>query len=130
MMIQPVALIVVDDLFFLSKIQTTLTHLGVPFRVTTSGPALQQYLQDGGTPVLLVVDLTLRAADPVALIKASRACERTAPLAILAFGSHVAVDLRQRALQAGADQVVAKSEFSQHLPVLIQKHLPQARENQ
>lgn len=126
MMIQPVGLIVVDDLFFLSKIQTTLTHLGVSFRVITQGPALQQHLQDSDTPVLLVVDLTLRAADPVALIQASRQLERAAPLAILAFGSHVAVDLRQRALQAGADQVVAKSEFSQHLPALIQKHLPQA----
>ena len=120
-------LIVVDDLFFLAKIQTTLTHLGLSSQVVTQEVALQQHLQQQtALPVLMVVDLTLRGSDPVALIRASRSVERTAPLAILAFGAHVAVESRQQALQAGADRVVAKSEFSQHLPALIQQHLQQA----
>ncbi|MGE3541713.1 MAG: hypothetical protein AB7N91_30350 [Candidatus Tectimicrobiota bacterium] len=123
---QATVLVGVDDLFFLSKIQTTLRHLGVTSQVVTQSAALQQHLQDTATPVLLVVDLTLRASDPLALIQAARAVERTAPLAILAFGAHVAVDSRQQALQAGADRVVVKSEFSQHLPTLIQQYLPQA----
>src|SRR5258706_12989968 len=99
-MVPSTVLVVVDDLFFLSKIQTTLTHLALPFRVVTQESALQQYIQQDDTPVLMVVDLTLRAGDPVALISASRSVARTAPLAILAFGSHVAVDIRQQALQA------------------------------
>lgn len=120
-MTQPTVLVVVDDLFFLTKIQTTLTHLALPSRVVTQWPALEQQLQQCDTAVLMVVDLTLRTGDPVALISTSRTVERSAPLAILAFGSHVAVDIRQQALQAGADRVVAKSEFSQDLPALIQQ---------
>lgn len=118
---QPTVLVVVDDLFFLAKIQTTLRHLGLTTRVMTQRPALQEYLQTALTPVLVVVDLTLRTDDAVAVISSVRATDSSVPVAILAFGAHVAVDTRQQALQAGADRVVAKSEFSNHLPDLIQQ---------
>src|SRR5919197_639837 len=75
--------------------------------------------------VLVVVDLTLRTEDAVAVISAIRATDSGAPIAILAFGAHVAVETQQQALQAGADRVVAKSTFSQHLPDLIQQFVVQ-----
>jgi len=78
-----------------------------------------------GTPVLAVVDLTLRTDDAVAVISAIRATDSGAPMAILAFGAHVAVETQQQALQAGADRVVAKSTFSNHLPDLIQQFVVQ-----
>ena len=118
---QPMVLVVVDDLFFLTKIQTTLKHLGLTAQVMTQRAALQDYVRTAVTPVLVVVDLTLRTDDAVAVIRTIRATDGGAPSAILAFGSHVAVDQRQQALQAGADRVVAKSEFSNHLPDLIQQ---------
>ena len=46
-------------------------------------------------------------------------------MTILAFGAHVAVETQQQALQAGADRVVAKSAFSNHLPDLIQQFVAQ-----
>jgi len=121
----PRVLVVVDDLFFLTKIQTTLTHLGLTSRVLTQRAAIQAYVNAAVTPVLVVVDLTLRTDDAVAVISAIRATDSGVPIAILAFGAHVAVETRQQALQAGADQVVAKSAFSNHLPDLIQQFVVQ-----
>ena len=118
---QPTVMIVVDDLFFLTKIQTTLKHLGLTAQVLTQRAAIQASVRTAVTPVLVVVDLTLRADDAVAVISAIRATGSGMPIAILAFGAHVAVEMRQQALQAGADRVVAKSEFSNHLPDLIQQ---------
>jgi CheY-like chemotaxis protein len=116
---QSTVLVVVDDLFFLTKIQTTLRHLGLAMHTMTQRTALQDYVRTAMTPILMVVDLTLRADDAVSVISAVRATAGTAPVSILAFGAHVAVETRQQALQAGADRVVAKSEFSKHLPDLV-----------
>jgi CheY-like chemotaxis protein len=118
---QPRVLVVVDDLFFLAKIQTTLKHLGLTAQVMTQRTALQDAVRMAVAPVLVVVDLTLRTDDAVAVISTIRATDSGASIAILAFGAHVAVETRQQALQAGADRVVAKSEFSNHLADLIQQ---------
>jgi CheY-like chemotaxis protein len=120
---QPRVLVVVDDLFFLAKIQTTLKHLGLTAQVLTQRAAIQAYVKAAVTPVLVVVDLTIRADDAVTVIKAIRATDSGAPITILAFGAHVAVETQQQALQAGADRVVAKSTFSHHLPDLIQQFM-------
>jgi CheY-like chemotaxis protein len=119
-MAQPTVLVIVDDLFFLSKIQATLSHLGLTTQTLTQRTALQEYVRTATLPLLIVVDLTLRVDDAVSLIGTLRATDSAAPVSILAFGAHVAVETRQQALQAGADRVVAKSEFSRHLPDLIQ----------
>src|SRR5437762_2914575 len=99
---QPMILVVVDDLFFQAKIQTTLKHLGLTAQVLTQRAALQDYVRTVVMPVLVIVDLTLRADDAVAVIRTIRSTDSGAPIAILAFGSHVAVETRQQALQAGA----------------------------
>ena len=66
---QPRVLVVVDDLFFLTKIQTTLKHLGLTAQVLTQRAAIQEYVKAAVTPVLVVVDLTLRTDDAVAVIR-------------------------------------------------------------
>lgn len=118
---EPTVLVVIDDLFFLSKVQTTLHHLGLAAKVITNPQALHDYLHTT-TPALVVVDLTLHTAAAVALIKAIRTVYQAQQLPILAFGPHVAVDMQQQALQAGANRVVAKSEFTKYLPDLIQQY--------
>jgi CheY-like chemotaxis protein len=126
---QPTVLVVVDDLFFLTKIQTTLRHLGLATQVMTQRAALQEYVRTARKPILVVVDLTLRADDAVSVIRAVRTADSAGPVAILGFGAHVAVETRQQALQAGADRVVAKSEFSKHLPNLIQEFVTRGEAN-
>ena len=114
-------LVVIDDLFFLSEVQTILAQLGMAAKVVADPDTLRHCVEDT-TPALAVVDLTLRTGTAVDLIRAIRATDRGCTLPILAFGAHVAVDTRQQALQAGADHVVAKSEFSKRLPDLIQQY--------
>ena len=101
--------------------RTLVVQEGEQKRLLAQRSALQEYVRTTITPVLVVVDLTLRMDDAVAVISTIRATDSGAPVSILAFGAHVAVDTRQQALQAGADRVVAKSEFSNHLPDLIQQ---------
>src|SRR5215510_813329 len=79
---QPRVLIVVDDLFFLTKIQTTLKHLGLTSQVLTQRAAIQAYIKAAVMPMLVVVDLTLRTDDAVAVISAIRATDSEAPIAI------------------------------------------------
>jgi two-component system cell cycle response regulator DivK len=117
-------LVLVDDLFFLSKIQTTLRHIGMSAQVLTSPQALGDYLRTA-TPALAVIDLTLRVAAAVDLIGIIRAEPLARDVPILAFGPHVAADAQRQARQAGATQVVAKSEFSRHLPDLIRRYVRQ-----
>jgi CheY-like chemotaxis protein len=112
--------VVIDDLFFLVKVRTTLQHFGLTAEVLTTGTAVQDYVCTASTPALVIVDLTLRADDPIAVIRTLRAIDGSEGIPILAFGAHVAVDLRRQALEVGADQVVTKAEFSQHLPDFIQ----------
>ena len=98
-----------------------LLSLLIPLRGL--GATVQERIKTAMTPVLVIVDLTLRAEDAVTVIRTIRSVSPGAPTAILAFGPHVALDQHQQALQAGADRVVAKSEFANHLPELIQHYL-------
>src|SRR5215510_864428 len=72
---QPRVLVVVDDLFFLTKIQTTLKYLGLAAQVLTQRAAIQAYVKAAVQPVLAVVDLTLRTDDAVDMISAIRATD-------------------------------------------------------
>ncbi len=60
---------------------------------------------------LAIIDLNASALHPLALIASAKA----AGIEVLAFVPHVQADLKQQALEAGADRVVARSNFAQHL---------------
>ena len=121
---QPTVVAVIDDLFFQAKVRTALQHLGLAAEIVPNGGRLQARLQGGGVPALVIVDLTLRGDDATALIRDLRAEEHGRSVPILAFGSHVAVEVQKQALQAGASQVVAKSAFAKRLPQLVRQFVP------
>ena len=121
---QPTVVAVIDDLFFQAKVRTALQHLGLAAEIVPNGGRLQARLQGGGVPALVIVDLTLRGGDATALIRDLRAEEHGRSVPILAFGSHVDVEVRKQALQAGASQVVAKSAFAKRLPQLVRQFVP------
>jgi CheY-like chemotaxis protein len=73
-------------------------------------------------PALLIFDLgnqDIPWRQWVALIKSAPATRR---IPVMCFGSHVDVDTMKAARSAGADAVLARSQFSAALPDLIQKH--------
>jgi CheY-like chemotaxis protein len=97
----------VEDLFFLVQIQDAAKRAGcsIEFVRETSR------IRDGAGTQLAIVDLSASALDPLAMIEAAK----SAGIEVLAFVPHVQIELKQQALQAGADQVVARSNFAQHL---------------
>ena len=126
---QPSVIAVIDDLFFQAKVRTALQHLGLAAEIAPNGGRLHARLQEGDAPALVIVDLTLRSDDAVSLIRDLRAAEYGRSVSILAFGSHVAVEVQKQALQAGASQVVAKSAFAKRLPQLVRQFVPEVAES-
>ncbi len=70
-------------------------------------------------PVLLILDLNYDLGEPFSLIAPAQALK----IPTLGFLSHVQVDLKRKAEEAGCDRVVPRSIFSQKLPELIAESL-------
>lgn len=110
-------LAVVEDIFFLAKIQQTARQLGIT--VESVGPdALQGSLAQDGVRAVLV-DLNHRSGKAIAVLETVRNDPATRSIPVVAFLSHVQTDLAQAARAAGCDRVMARSAFSQQLPMLL-----------
>ncbi len=105
----------VDDLFFQSKIMETARHVGVELKFVSTGGALAEVMASA-KPRLVIVDLNARQG-PVESIEQLRAAGNSTPL--VAFLSHVQVDLAERARAAGAQEVMPRSKFTQNLATIL-----------
>ena len=112
------------DLFFAVKIRDTLRHYEIEVTTARNLTDFEQRLASNGDqrPVLAIVNISTRGVDWEAAIHAARASD----LPVLAFGSHMDLDARARALKAGAAKVVANSKFVSDLPGLVQGMLNSA----
>jgi DNA-binding NarL/FixJ family response regulator len=104
----------IDDLFFQMKVLETAKHLGVEFKVASNSDVLSTMLEP--PTKLVVVDLNSKH-DPVATIARLRATQKELP--IVAFLSHVQVDLAAQARAAGSTQVLPRSAFTQNLAEIL-----------
>ena len=112
-------LAVVDDLFFLSKIQQTAKLVGVTVEPVALGKLADRAAQGGVSAV--VVDLNHRSGSVLDAVRAVKAEAKTGGMRVVGFLSHVQTDLAVAAREAGCDQVLARSAFSQRLPELLQE---------
>jgi DNA-binding NarL/FixJ family response regulator len=110
-------IILCTDLIFSTKITGTAKALARPFLVARTLDKLDGALTAAAPRPLLVVDLNITGADPIAAIHAARA-HANAPQ-IVAFLSHVQADLAAAARAAGADKVLARSAFTATLPEIL-----------
>jgi len=115
------------DLFFSVKIRDTLRHHGMEVTIVRTLSAFMQRLAVTGEekPALVIVDTATTGVDWEAAIRQTR--KHGFP--VLAFGSHMDLEARAKALQAGAQRVVANSKFTSDMPGLVQRMLsePAAR---
>lgn len=110
------------DLIFATKIGSTAASLGVPARPARDAEALDRRLRrvddgKGNGPVqrvLVDMDLEQSALERIRQVKAFDPSIR-----VVAFGSHVAVELLEAARRAGADEVMARGSFTAALPGLL-----------
>jgi len=111
----------VDDIFFQAKMLETARQVGVEVETYSTGDAFLAAARQG-VPALLIVDLNARGGAIEALDQL-RAMNNERP--VVAFLSHVQVELAERARAAGCEQVLPRSKFTQNLPSI----LAQARSN-
>ena len=114
-------LVAVNDLFFSSKLEAAARGLGVSLRCLAT---CQQVLEAGRQelPPLIIVDLNSAAGDPVGLVRSLKGDPKTQGIPIVGFLSHVEVELRQQALAAGCDEVLARSAFVGLLPKILKSY--------
>jgi hypothetical protein len=114
------------DLFFAVKIRDTLRHHDIEANIVRTLSAFEQRIaandenNEGQTrPALAIVNTATVGLDWEAAIRAARA----QGLPVLAFGSHMDLEAREKALQAGAQQVVANSKFTSDMYGLVSRFL-------
>lgn len=119
-------LVVVDDLFFSSKIGETIRQLaGAPVFAAEAGEFPDDL--DGRPPSAIIVDLDLARTDAVGLISHLRAGEATRDVPMMAYGRHTRPEAFVRAREAGCERAVPRSEFVKRLPEFVETCLRTAR---
>lgn len=105
------------DLFFAVKIRDTLKHHDIEVVTARTPAAFEQKLvaETEKKPALAIVNIATQGVDWEAAIRTARAHG----LPVLAFGSHMDLEARARALQAGANKVVANSKFASDMYGLV-----------
>jgi PleD family two-component response regulator len=112
-------IVVVEDIFFASKIKATAEHLGIEVRFPRSmNDVLTGAL--ASSPALLLVDLHCERCDPFALATALKADDRLRRITLVGFFSHVQTALQRRAQESGFDRVMPRSAFTKQLPEILQ----------
>lgn len=111
-------LAVVDDLMFTSKIRAAAKGVGATVSFARSREATLAAVREQ-QPSLVVFDLDNPRTDPVGTIAALKADVATQGVRTLCYVSHVHADLIEAARAAGADDVLARSAFTQRLPELL-----------
>jgi CheY-like chemotaxis protein len=105
---------VMDDLIFSIKISTAAKHLGVDMYFERSKEKVLETIREK-QPSLVIFDLNSAKLAPVEMIAAMKAEPGLAAIRTLGYVSHVDSETIDRARQAGIDQVVARSAFSEKL---------------
>ena len=114
-------LVLEKDLFFTEKIRDTLKHYEMHVVIARNLAIFEQRLAATGDekPELVIVNTAIAGVDWEQAIRMARQHD----FPVLAFGSHMDLEARAKALQAGAQKVVANSKFSSDMPGLVQRML-------
>lgn len=116
-------LAVIDDIFFLAKVQGTAKQAGVPLKIISAANFNLETVRRE-KPSLLIVDLNAKSGDVLEAIGQLKTDSDLRDVPVVAFLSHVQTELQQAAQEAGADQVMPRSQFSANLPQILREYIP------
>ena len=109
---------VLDDLLFSVKISTAAKSLGADvYFERTPGMAVARVKEK--QPSLVIFDLNSARLNPLAAIAELKADVATRGIRTLGYVSHVHADVINAARQAGIDEVLARSAFSDRLGEIL-----------
>ena len=106
-----VVIVVVDDMFFASKIRAVAEAVGVEVSFPRSKEAVIEKAREA---TLVIADLHNQKIDAVELAR------ELSGVKLLGFFSHVETELRQKALEAGYDSVIPRSVFARDLAEILE----------
>jgi len=112
-MVRVVAL--VDDLFFVARIRETARLVGVELETVGTAEALIATVKRSPAS-LVIVDLNAKAGGVEAIEQVRK---ENGTLPIMAFLSHVQVELAERARAAGCEEVMPRSKFTKELASIL-----------
>ena len=114
-------LAVVDDLMFTVKIADAAKRVGLDVEFLKS----EHDVMDKAThekPLLIIIDLNNNSVHPLNLIGKLKSDGDLKRISLICYLSHVQGELKQQALEAGANIVMARSAFSQNLQQILKRH--------
>ena len=114
-------LAVVDDLLFTVKISDAAKRVGLDVDFVKSE---HDVLDKAATekPLLIILDLNSNSVEPLKLISKLKAHGDLKKISLIGYLSHVQGELKQKAHEAGANIVMARSAFSQNLQQILKRH--------
>jgi DNA-binding NarL/FixJ family response regulator len=113
-------LVLVNDLLLGSKIREAVIASGHEAVFCSSAAALDAAVKTGAPAAAVLADLSPRGEDPIpAICELKRGSLAAVP--VVGYFSHVDTATRQRAQEAGIDQVLPRSAFFGDLPALIER---------
>lgn len=111
---------VLDDLMFTVKINEAAKRLG--FQIVFVKTEKDVYEQAKQHPSLIILDLNCTAVPMLKVAQTLKSDPAYKGISVIAYLSHVQVDLKQEAQNAGLDMVMARSAFSTNLPQILKRH--------
>lgn len=113
-------LAVVSDLFFSVKLTEAAKRSGLALEFVKEPKEVIEKAQT--KPSLIIFDLNFEAVQPIKLISRLKAKAETKNISLIGYLSHIQVELKQQAQEAGCDMVMARSAFSQNMPQIFKRH--------
>ena len=120
---RPLVSILADDLIWSSRLVAAVENAGALAARESSVDGLGRALT-GGASVAALVDLNGRRYDGLSAVREAAASGRP----VVAVGQHEDVELRRRALAAGAQEVYSYNRFFRTGPALVERLLAAASE--
>jgi predicted metal-dependent hydrolase len=114
---QPKIVSLVSNLMFATRIDDTARSVGAALLSPIDLAGFLAALRDGAR--LVIIDSSTQHVPWLEWVSIAKSDPSTEAVPILAFGSHVDVELRNRALGAGVDRYMARSNFSDGLHEII-----------
>src|SRR5436190_6940757 len=110
----------VDDLMMASRVETAGRASGWDVAFPATAEAFRAALAET-PPALVLVGMSATRLPWESLVADIRRDPELAVIPVVAFGSHMDLPLRERALAAGCDRVVANSQVATDFPGVLRR---------
>jgi CheY-like chemotaxis protein len=115
-------LAIVSDLFFVVKIGDAAKRAGLNVHFTSDCAVAVEKAREG--PCLILIDLNNDRAQPIDLVRTLKATAETKDIPVVGYLSHVHVELKKKAEEAGCDRVLARSALADQLNHVFAPRVP------